>query len=280
MLRKKAKDMYSAAEGILGYKKHHEKKLSGQEVFTHEDEEGNQRRIIIRWIKILNFPQLKHNRKLRFHVVFFVNLPYWNIKEIKGLRNLCLSCVDLRYVSNSQQYKKLPISIYISGKQKGAFSYKHVGVKKHLVKNNSKVVNTNIVSCKKSRFLILKQLYRLFGAKTYKLKESIEQQQYISREGGTRNKTLFGALRSFWELLLDFRNFCHDLSKKFYNKLKEYHREKALKKREKSIRISNTFNKNENLSREEKKQRATDQFYDLLSQMGAKKRKKRRGRPV
>jgi len=267
LLKEKAQEMYSQGEGLLHCKQYGHK-IAGMERLKLHDEKFGDREMIIKWVKVLTFP---NENKMRFHCIFFVNIPHWSIKEVKGIYNQCLSLIDRRDLGSEIHYKKYSITIFLAGKQRGSFQYKIM--KRFFVKYNTIAINTNRISIQEARYRIFKQLYMFFGKRTYELNKKVNEKTYQDRNGQIKQIHLYGSLRDFWILLLGFRDWAMKTCKSFYQSLCEYKRNIARQLQKKNIiRNSNTF-KNQPISECEKI--AGREFYNLLASMGVKKQKRR-----
>ena len=255
--KEKAEVMFDQAQADF-HSKQYNHKLSGMENMMLSTDIG-ERNCIIRWAKIPTFPR---ENKIRFHCLFFINVDYWNIHEIPAIKALCMNLIDRSDLGNEMHYKKDAVSIYISGKQRGAFQYKHIGVNRILRKYNTMVFNSNTQSIKEAIYTILNQLRRFIGQRTFKLLQSVKDKVYMWRTE-VRNMTLYGVLRSSWKRLIDLRDDIIKLQKHYFIEMKRH--KASVAKRKKLLEISNS-----NLSLADRPK--------ILSEMSEDERKKHLGK--
>jgi len=217
-------------DGTLGVKTEDYSNLYDTKQIPLEDG----REITLRYVKI---PTISNHNQPQYYIMFFINIDYYSINDLRSLHALCLNSVDKRTIEGHLSHgNRGRYTIYLSGKQtkrtKNIY-WNQARDKYHIFKINTITAKGKTRSYAEVRKNIFSLIEKLFTKKLDRLVARIREGWHYYRDEKLQHN-LYGHIKEDVERLQDFLVQVRKTARHFWKVMKRLKKAKQLEMQEKN----------------------------------------------
>lgn len=244
-------------DGTLGLKTTDYSNLYGTKKIALNDG----REITLRYVKI---PTISNHNQSQYYVMFFLNIDYYSVEDLKSLHAFCLNSIDKRTIEGHLSHgNRGRYTIYLSGKQTGRtkqLQWNQLCRKYHFFKINTITAKGKTRSYAEVRKNIFSVLERLFTSKLDRLVARIRDGWHYYKNQKVQHN-LYGHIKEDVERLQDFLTQIRKTARYFWKVMMQLRKAKHYEIQEKNAaEINDASSKYSNNIRKQ-----TSQYLKLLN---------------